>query len=109
MGLPLVDTGGTFSWLGTEDVENLPKLTQHRLSSSEVPAPGPAVLSFQGIPGEGRKVADNGCLPNRQVLASYFSVASWSPLFFFWSIRGSCMLPPGVYAAAPATLLPTEF
>lgn len=59
MGLPLVDTGGTFSWLGTEDVGNLPKLTQHRLSSSEVPAPGPAVLSFQGIPGEGRKVADN--------------------------------------------------
>lgn len=45
-------------------------------------------------------MADNGCLPNMHVRASYFSVASWPPLFFPWSIRGSRMLPPGVYAGS---------
>lgn len=94
----MADTGGTFSWLGTEDVGNSAKADL-----------APAVLSFQEMPREGRKVADNGCFSNRQALASYFSEASWSLLFFPWSRRGSCMLSPGVYAAAPAILLPTEF
>lgn len=70
-----------------------------QLSGSEVPSPGPVEFprSNWKIPREGRKAADNDCLPNMQVLTSYSSIQPpWPGFFLFpWSIRGSCVLPPG--------------
>lgn len=44
------------------------------------------------------------CLPNMQVLASYFQHLAFLASFFFlfpWSLRGRCLLPPGCDATRP--------
>lgn len=69
-------------------------------SSSEVLDPGRAEFprSMEKMLREGRKVAENECLPNMQVLTSYFQHRPSWPWFslFHWSVRGSGLLPPGL-------------
>lgn len=100
-GLPLVDNWWHMSL--AEDAgcgKSCQSSPSAQPSSSEVLDPGPAEFprSMEKMLREGRKVAENDCLPNTQVLTSYFQHRPSWPWFslFHWSVRGSGLLPPGL-------------